>query len=207
METTVPAAVAVNPNTFLPETTDELRADPTINPSSIPETPRPSLSSERMTDAGPITTGNSNTFRPETPTDLRADTNIKPGSIPDDPAPSCKRHRSATHSETPWDPFALVPAAASLPTALVQYHRERCGTDFDRFLSTLRTEALVNATLARERAQTALAEEQLRQLHQKGEEQSAQTTEGCPLVQRMTSLLVRSLDSGNLSLPLSLIHI
>ena len=85
----------------------------------------------------------------------------------------------------PWDPFALVPAAASLPTALVQYHRERCGADFDRFVSCLRTEALVDAVLDRERAQTdreraktdreraqtdreraqtAVAEEQLRQL-------------------------------------------
>ena len=106
----------------------------------------------------------------------------------------------------PWDPFALVPAAASLPTALVQYHRERCGADFDRFVSCLRTEALVDAVLDRERAQTdreraqtdreraqtAVAEEQLRQLCRTADEES-HTTEGCALVQRMTSLLLRSL--------------
>ena len=165
-----------------------------------------------------------NPNRPETVEELHADPRINPNSIPDDPA----------HSETPWDPFALVPAAASLPTALVQYHREWCGADFDRFLSCLRTETLVGAVLDRERAQTdreraqtdreraqtdrehaqtdreraqtdreraqtAVAEEQLRQLCRTADEES-HTTEGCPLVQRMTSLLVRALEEGKATL-------
>ena len=167
-----------------------------------------------------------NPNRPETVEELHADPRINPNSIPDDPA----------HSETPWDPFALVPAAASLPTALVQYHREWCGADFDRFLSCLRTETLVGAVLDRERAQTdreraqtdreraqtdreraqtdreraqtdreraqtAVAEEKLRQLCRTADEES-HTTEGCPLVQRMTSLLVRSLEEGKATLSL-----
>ena len=139
---------------------------------------RPGDTLSLTTTVPSIVAVNPNTLRPETAEELHADPRINPNSIPDDPAPPHKRHRSATHSETPWDPFALVPAAASLPTALVQYHRERCGADFDRFVSCLRTEALVDAVLDRERAQTdreraqtdreraqtAVAEEQLRQL-------------------------------------------
>jgi hypothetical protein len=136
----------------------------------------------------PSVTVNPNTLRQETSAELRADLRINPDSIPDDPATSRKRQRSATHVETPWDPFALVP---SLPAALAQYHRERCRTDFDRFLSSPRAEALAAAVLDRERAQTALAEEQLRQLRRTTDE-AHQTTEGCPLVQRMSSLLIHS---------------
>ena len=50
METTVPAAVAVNLNTLRPETTEELRADTTINPFSIPEAPVPFVASGLMVD-------------------------------------------------------------------------------------------------------------------------------------------------------------
>ena len=67
--------------------------------------------------------------------------------------------------------------------------RERAQTDRER------------AQTDRERAQTAVAEEQLRQLCRTADEES-HTTEGCPLVQRMTSLLVRSLEEGKATLSL-----
>jgi len=52
LETTVPDAVAINPNTFRPETDAELREDPTINHESIPDTPhRNAASTEPPTPA------------------------------------------------------------------------------------------------------------------------------------------------------------
>jgi len=158
LKTTVPQAVAVNPNTFHPETSAELLADPAIKPDSVPKDP-------------------------------------------ENPSTSRKRHRADQHTEAHWYVFSLVPSAALLPPALVEYHRARCGTDFDRFLWTLRTEVAAEATLNRERAQTAVAEEQLRQLRRSRQDEDGEIGEGCPLVQRMTSLLLHALPKGSLSLP------
>jgi hypothetical protein len=158
LEIIVPQAVAVNPNTFHPETSAELLADPAINPDSVPKDP-------------------------------------------ENPSTSRKRHRADQHTEAHWYVFSLVPSAATLPPALVEYHRARCGTDFDRFLWTLRTEVAAEATLNRERAQTAVAEEQLRQLRRSRQDEDGEIGEGCPLVQRMTSLLLHALPKGSLSLP------
>ena len=58
---------------------------------------------------------NPNTLRPETAEELRTDLRINPNSIPDDPAPPHKRHRSATHSETPMGPLRPRPRSRLPP--------------------------------------------------------------------------------------------